>query len=124
GADRHTWAVSRRGLADRAEAAGLVGLIAVAILLHPVDSPERSFFVVALVLGLVSDVFLVLPRDMFLAGLVAGLVEHLAYIAGFNHRPLQAALLAVASVIALVSVAVILPPVMRALRKTQPGLVW
>ena len=123
-ADWFAVAVSRRGLEYLAKPAVMVGLIAVAILLHPVDSTERTFFVVALALGLISDVFLMLPRDMFLAGLVAGLVEHLAYIAGFNHRPLQAALLAVASVIALVSVAVILPPVMRALRKTQPGLVW
>jgi len=123
-ADWFAVAVSRRGLEYLAKPAVMVGLIAVAILLHPVDSTERSFFVVALALGLISDVFLMLPRDMFLAGLVAALVEHLAYIAGFNHRPLQAALLAVASVLALVSVAVILPPVMRALRKTQPGLVW
>src|SRR5439155_19256377 len=41
------------------------------------------FFVIALALGLASDVFLMLPRDMFVAGLVAALVEHLAYIAGF-----------------------------------------
>jgi uncharacterized membrane protein YhhN len=102
----------------------MVGLIAVAILLHPADSTERTFFVVALALGLISDVFLMVPKDMFLFGLVAALVEHLAYIAGFNHRPLQAVLLAVASVVALVSVAVILPPVLRALRKNQPGLVW
>jgi len=101
----------------------MVGLIAVAILLHPVDSTERTFFLVALAFGLISDIFLMLPRDMFLLGLVAALVEHLAYIAGFNHRPLQAALVAVASVIALVSVAVVLPPVIRALRKKQPGLV-
>ncbi|TMF02520.1 MAG: lysoplasmalogenase [Chloroflexi bacterium] len=117
-------AASRRGLEYVAKPAVMVGLIAFAILLHPADSIERTFFVVALTFGLISDIFLMLPRDMFLLGLVAALVEHLAYIAGFNHRPLQAALLAVAAVIALVSVAVILPPVIRALRKNQPALVW
>jgi uncharacterized membrane protein YhhN len=115
---------SFRSLEYAAKPAVMVGLIAVAILLHPADSTERTFFVVALAFGLISDVFLMVPKDMFLLGLVAALVEHLAYIAGFNHRPLQAVLLAVASVIALVSVAVILPPVLRALRKNQPGLVW
>ena len=117
-------AASRRGLEYVAKPAVMVGLIAVAILLHPVDSTERTFFLFALTFGLISDIFLMLPQDMFLLGLLAALVEHLAYIAGFNHRPLQAALLAVASVIALVSVAVILPPVIRALREKQPGLVW
>jgi uncharacterized membrane protein YhhN len=117
-------AASRRGLEYAAKPAVMLGLIAVAILLHPVDPTERTFFLVALTLGLISDIFLMLPRDMFLLGLGAALVEHLAYIAGFNHRRLHAALLAVAAVIALVSVAVIVPPVIRALRKNQPGLVW
>jgi len=117
-------AATRRGLEYAAKPAVMLGLIGVAILLHPADSTERTFFLVALTLGLISDIFLMLPQDMFLLGLGAALVEHLAYIAGFNHRPLQLALLAVAAVIALVSVAVILPPVIRALRKNQPGLVW
>jgi uncharacterized membrane protein YhhN len=115
---------SRRRLEYVAKPAVMIGLIAVAILLHPVDPVERTFFLVALTLGLISDILLMLPQDMFLLGLGAALVEHLAYITGFNHRPLQAALLAVAAVIALVSVAAILPPVIRALRQNQPGLVW
>jgi len=117
-------AASRRRLEYAAKPAVMLGLIGVAIVLHPADSTERTFFLVALTLGLISDIFLMLPQDMFLLGLGAALVEHLAYIGGFRHRPLQPALLAVAAVVALVSVAVILPPVIRALRKNQPGLVW
>ena len=123
-ADWFAVAASRRGLEYVAKPAVMLGLIAVAVLLHPVDSTERTFFLVALTFGLISDIFLMLPQDMFLLGLVAALVEHLAYIAGFNHRPLQAVMLGVAAAIALVSVAVILPPVIRALRQKQPGLVW
>ncbi len=108
-------AASRRGLEYAAKPAVMIGLIGVAILLHPADSTERTFFLVALTLGLISDIFLMLPQDMFLLGLGSALVEHLAYIAGFNHRPLQLALLAVAAVV---------PPVIRALRENQPGLVW
>jgi uncharacterized membrane protein YhhN len=114
---------SRRWLEYVAKPGVMLGLIAVAILLHPVDSTERTFFLVALTFGLISDIFLMLPQDMFLLGLGAALVEHLAYIGGLNHRPLHATLLAIAAVIALVSIAVILPPVIRALRQNHPGLV-
>jgi uncharacterized membrane protein YhhN len=115
---------SRRRLEYVLKPAVMVGLIALAVAIQPVSSTERAFFVVALVLGLASDVFLVLPRDMFLAGLAAALVEHIAYIAGFRARDLSAAWLAVAVAIALVSVAVFLPPIVRALRRSHPRLVW
>lgn len=123
-ADWFAVGTSRRGLEYVAKPAVMIGLIAVAILLRPVDATERTFFLVALTFGLISDIFLMLPQDMFMLGLVAALVEHLAYIAGFNHRPLQVVLLVVAAVIALVSAAVIGPPVIRALQTKQPWLVW
>jgi len=116
-------ATSRRKLEYAAKPAVMVGLIAVALALEPVSQVERIFFIAALALGLLSDVFLMLPNDMFLAGLVAAFVEHLAYIAGFRARDLHAGLLAVALVVALVSVAVVMPAVYRALRKSQPSLV-
>jgi uncharacterized membrane protein YhhN len=106
-----------------AKPAVMVGLIAVALALHPISPAERAFFIVALALGLASDVFLMLPRDMFVAGLVAALVEHLAYIAGFRARELHVALLAVATLVALASVAAFLPPIFRALRVRRPKLV-
>ena len=115
---------SRRRLEYVLKPAVMVGLIALAVAIQPVSSTERAFFVVALVLGLASDVFLMLPRDMFLAGLAAALVEHIAYIAGFRARDLAAAWLAVAVAIALVSVAAFLPPIVRALRRRHPRLVW
>ena len=114
---------SSRSLEYVAKPAVMVGLIAVALALHPISAVERAFFIVALVLGLVSDVLLMLPRDMFLGGLVAALVEHVAYIAGFRAREFQLALLVVALLIALVSVAVFVPPIRRALRAARPKLV-
>ena len=80
---------SARRIEYAAKPAVMVGLIAVALALRPISSAERALFVVALALGLASDVFLMLPRDMFVAGLVAALVEHLAYIAGFRARELD-----------------------------------
>ena len=101
----------------------MVGLILVATALNPASSAERIFFVVALTLGLISDVFLMLPADMFLAGLVAALVEHLAYISGFRTRDLHVVPLVVAAVIALLSVAVFMPPIYRAIRSSRRSLV-
>jgi uncharacterized membrane protein YhhN len=75
-------------------------------------------------LGLVSDVFLMLPRDLFTAGLVAALLEHLAYIAGFRARELNLGLLVGAAVIALLSVAFFLPPIYRSIQGKQPRLLY
>ena len=100
----------------------MVGLIAVALSLRATYPAQRWFFVTALVLGLASDVFLMLPRDMFLAGLVAALAEHVAYIAGFLVRGVHVVPLLFALAIALVSVAVFLPPIYRAVRSKQPHL--
>lgn len=100
----------------------MVGLVAVALAMHPVNPSERNFFLIALTLGLVSDVFLMLPRDLFVAGLAAALVEHLAYMSGFRTRQLHLAGLLVAAAVALVSVALFYPPIDRALRRKNPRL--
>lgn len=114
---------SKRHIEYVAKPSVMVGLIAVAIAIEPVNATERAFFIVALALGLVSDVFLMLPRDMFLAGLVAALVEHVAYIAGFRARDFYAGWLLAALLIALASVAIFLPPIIRSLRNRHPRLV-
>jgi len=62
----------------------MVLLIAAAVLLHPASQGERALFVVALVLGLVGDVFLMLPDDFLMPGIVAFLTGHIAYAAGFR----------------------------------------
>jgi uncharacterized membrane protein YhhN len=114
---------SLKRLEYAAKPAVMVGLIAVAVTLHAISSTERIFFVAALVLGLASDVFLMLPQDLFLMGLVAALVEHIAYIAGFRARDLSVGLLVVALIVALVSAAVVVPHIVRALQKGHRSLV-
>ena len=101
----------------------MLALIAVAVVIQPVSAAQRTFFVFALTLGLISDVFLMIPRDLFLLGLGAALVEHIAYISGFRTRELHVALLLVAAAIALVSVLVVLPAIYRALSREHPKLV-
>jgi uncharacterized membrane protein YhhN len=101
----------------------MVALIVLAVVLHPVNQTERAFFIVALALGLISDVFLMVPRDLFVAGLAAALTEHLVYISGFRTRELHLGHLLIAAALAFVSVVVIFPRINAALRRDHPNLV-
>src|SRR6476619_6843898 len=66
----------------------MVAFIAAAIALEPVDSSQRAWFVAALVLSMLGDVFLMLPdrdlgpADTFTLGLASFLLGHVAYVAG------------------------------------------
>jgi uncharacterized membrane protein YhhN len=64
--------------------ATLLALIGVAATLVAEDEARRTWFLVALVLCLAGDVFLMLPRDLFIAGLATFLLGHIAYVAGFG----------------------------------------
>ncbi len=61
----------------------LVALIGAAIALDPIDSQVRAWFVIALVLCLAGDVFLLGDDNWFVPGLAAFLAGHLAYVIGF-----------------------------------------
>lgn len=78
------WAVAtdRRPVEYVAKPLTMVVLIAAALALDPVDGAARTWFVIALVLSLAGDVFLMLPRDLFVPGLASFLLGHLAYIVG------------------------------------------
>ena len=60
----------------------LVLLTATALALDPDDPTVRTWFVVALVMSLAGDVFLMLPGDLFVPGLGSFLLAHVAYIVG------------------------------------------
>ena len=79
------WAVARtnRRVEYIAKPATLAALVVMALLLHPAHHGERVFFVVALVLSLAGDVFLMLEADLFVAGLASFLLAHIAFVAGF-----------------------------------------
>jgi len=64
--------------------ATLALLVGVALTLDPAYSDVRIWFVAALVLSLAGDIFLMLPRDAFVAGLGAFLLAHVAYAVGLN----------------------------------------
>lgn len=78
-------------------------LVVAAVALRPEDPTQRAWFVVALVLSLVGDVFLMLPRDAFVLGLASFLLGHVAYIVGLAREADDAsALLAVPIAFAVV----------------------
>jgi uncharacterized membrane protein YhhN len=80
----------------------MVVLIAAALALTEGDRAVTcAFTLAALVLSLAGDVFLMLPRDLFVAGLASFLLAHVAYVASFNPTapPLAPTLVGVAVVL-------------------------
>jgi uncharacterized membrane protein YhhN len=59
-------------------------ILALAILTPSTDSRYQLAVGVGLVLSLAGDVFLMLPRDRFLPGLVSFLLAHVAYLIAFT----------------------------------------
>jgi uncharacterized membrane protein YhhN len=94
----------------------LAALIGVAVALDPIDSDIRAWFVAALVLSLLGDVFLMLPADRFVAGLASFLLAHVAYTVGFNLHAGTATALVVASLIVSAVAVVLAMPILRGLR--------
>ena len=71
---------SRRGLEYAAKPLTMVGLIT-AVLAYDTDQHAvRGLVVVALALSLLGDVLLMLPADLFVPGLAAFLLAHVAYV--------------------------------------------
>jgi uncharacterized membrane protein YhhN len=95
------YAISRRPtpLEYLAKPATLVLLVCVALALDPTNDAQRAWFVAALVLSLAGDVFLMLPNDMFVPGLAAFLLGHLAYVVGFAQLSLAPVALAIAAIV-------------------------
>ncbi len=96
-------------------------MTASAVVLDPTSDAVRAWFVVALVLSLFGDVFLMLPRDAFVAGLGSFLLAHVAYVVGFNLESEGNWLLAIPAV---VIVAILGVRLVRGIRASgHPGLV-
>jgi len=76
----------------------LAALVLVALTLDPADGSARTWFVVALVLSLAGDVFLMLPSDRFVEGLASFLLAHVAYVVGFTRDGGSAATILVAAI--------------------------
>ena len=98
----------RKGVEYVAKPLTMVGLILVALSLDVSSDLERGAFIVALVLSLIGDVFLMLPGEKwFVFGLGSFLAGHLAYVVGLWIAGVHPAELAAGVVIVIVAVLVL-----------------
>jgi len=101
----------------------LVLLIGCALALEPDDTAVQAWFVAALVLCLVGDVFLMLPRDLFVFGLGSFLFGHVAYIVGMHVDGVDGPRFLVGIVIVMALLMVIGTRILRGVRAgPDPGL--
>ncbi len=85
--DWYAVGVGRRRLEYLAKPLALVAIIGLALALDPANTVERTLVVVALVLSLLGDVFLLLPDEpWFVFGLGSFLLAHVAYVVAFWWR--------------------------------------
>jgi len=94
----------------------MVVLIGATLALDVDDTAVRAWFLAALVLCLIGDVFLMLPQDLFVFGLASFLLGHIAYIVGMHVDGVEAARLAIGVVLVLVAMAVIGTRILRGVR--------
>jgi uncharacterized membrane protein YhhN len=94
----------------------MVVLIAATLAIEPVDGAAKALFVAALIFSLFGDVFLMLPKDLFVAGLGSFLIAHLCYIAGLQLRGQDGVWFVAGLVIVLIAVLTIGMRVIRGAR--------
>ena len=101
----------------------MVALLGVALALDPETSSTRAWFVAGLAFSLAGDVFLMLPRDLFVPGLASFLVAHVCYVAGFLTEDLTGAGWVAGDVVVAVALATLGRRVLAAVRSgDEPGL--
>jgi uncharacterized membrane protein YhhN len=117
--DWYAVATDRRLVEYVAKPATMVALVLAALTLDPTDSGARAWFVVAILLSLVGDVLLMLPRNLFVGGLAAFLLGHVAYVIGLLSLGVTALGLAVGAILVTVAVTTIGLRIVRAVRESD-----
>ncbi len=101
----------------------MVVLFAAALALDADDPSVQTWFLVAIGLCLAGDVLLMLPQDLFVFGLGAFLLGHIAYIGGMLVDGVDVARLGVGTLLVLGAIAVIGTRVLRGVKAgSEPGL--
>lgn len=101
----------------------MAALVGVAVAVDPTFPERRAWFVAAGVLALAGDVFLMLPRDRFVAGLVSFLAAHVLYVVGFTQSPASRPAALAAALLYAVVAATVGRAIVRGVRARHPGLV-
>jgi uncharacterized membrane protein YhhN len=112
------WAVEvgNRRLEWLCKPTALAALAAAAVAVRPDDRAVQVAFVIGLVLSLAGDVFLMLPADRFLAGLVSFFLAHVAYVVGFLLAGSEPLLLGIGVVVVAVGVVAVGRPLVGRVR--------
>lgn len=101
----------------------VVVLILAALAIEPDSQTTRTWFVAALVFSLAGDVFLMLKvRDLFVLGLAAFLIAHLAYVGGFIAGGVDALRLVLGVLLAGAAVALVGTRIVNAAHDKAPEL--
>lgn len=101
----------------------MVLLIGATLALDPIDPAVRAWFVAALVLSLAGDIFLMLPQDLFVFGLGAFLLGHIAYVVGMHVDGVSGPRFLVGIVVVMAALAVVGTMILRGVRAgPDPGL--
>ncbi len=91
-------------------------LVGVALTIDAGSGAVRVWFVAALVLSLLGDVLLMVPKDLFVFGLAAFLAGHIAYIVGMHVEGVDGARFLVGVVLVMAVLGVLGTLILRRLR--------
>ena len=97
----------------------MAALIVFAATLIPLDESRRWFFVGAAVLSLAGDVFLMLPKERFIAGLGSFLLAHALYTVGFLQLPVDGGNALIGAAVVIVAIATVGARVLRGVRRSE-----
>jgi uncharacterized membrane protein YhhN len=112
-----------KGLEYLCKPAVMLLLIALALAIDPRDPTARTWFIVALAFSLAGDIFLMLPTDLFVFGLGAFLLAHLAYIVGMVADGVQAGRLLAGVVLVTIGIVILGTQIARAAYASETALV-
>ena len=117
------WSVSvgRRPVEWVTKPAVMVALVVAALVVHPTDGAVRAWVVAGLVCSLAGDVFLMLPRERFVEGLVSFLAAHVAYIVAFLIAGSSSTGAAIGVVVVVVGVTFMARPILRSVQADHPA---
>jgi uncharacterized membrane protein YhhN len=102
----------------------MVVLFAAALALDVDDPTVRTWFLVAIALCLLGDIFLMLPQDLFVFGLGAFLLGHVAYIVGMHVDGVAGGRFLAGALLVLVALVVVGLPILRGVDQgSEPELV-
>ena len=98
-------------------------LLVAALAIYTEQDSMRSYVILALAFCLAGDVFLMLPRDLFIPGLVSFLIGHLLFIAAFlAHEPSHSAVPTI--VLAAIGLPFLLRLILPSVKRDHRALFW